>query len=52
MQGVSAKFSPEEIDNMIRAADADGNGSISEAEFIAVMRTKKKSVNTLLLREK
>lgn len=36
---------------MLKAADVDGNGQISEEEFILCMRTKKKSVNNLLLRE-
>ena len=51
MSGVSAKFTPDELDSMIRAADTNKDGTIDEKEFINCMRTKKKTVNNLLLRE-
>ena len=51
MSGVSQKFTPEELNSMIKAADTNNDNTIDEKEFINCMRTKKKSVNNLLLRE-
>ena len=53
MRGLSANFTEEEIDKMVNAADVDGDKTISEDEFIMVMRENKKSknANTDLVRE-
>ena len=37
LKSLGQNFSPEEIDEMIKMADKDGDGSIDEKEFIAVM---------------
>jgi len=53
MRGLSANFSEEEIDSMVNAADVDGDKTISEDEFIMVMRKNKKGkdANSDLVRE-
>ena len=45
MRGLSAGFTEEEIEKMVDAADVDGDKTISEDEFIMVMRQNKKSKN-------
>ena len=43
-QNIGSKLTNEEIDEMIKQADVDGNGEISQEEFINIMKTKKKKI--------
>ena len=43
-QNIGSKLTNEEIDEMIKQADVDGNGEISQEEFINIMKIKKKKI--------
>ena len=40
MNNLGKNFTEEEIDEMIKEADVDGDGNISQEEFVRMMMTK------------
>ena len=48
MTNLGEKLTDEEVDEMIREADIDGDGQVNYEEFVAMM-TSKQTPNKLLL---